>query len=144
MVNKIKEHDFIPDFMKKATISTIPKPGSKLVLKNERGIFVLSAIRTIFMRLLYNTKSMIIDQHMSDSNVGGRKKMSSINHIFVINGIIHETLSSKHNTPVTLQIYDYTQMFDSMSLEESISDLYDSGIKDDTLSLLYNANKRFH
>ena len=112
----------------------------KFVLKNERGIFVLSAIRTIFMRLLYNTKYNIIDQNMSDSNVGGRKKMSSVHNIFILNGIIHETLSSKHNTPVTLQVYDYTQMFDSMDLEESVGDLFDSGVKDDTLALLYNAN----
>ena len=32
-------------------------------------------------------------------------------------------------------------MFDSMDLEESISDLFDTGIKDDTLALIYNANK---
>ena len=121
--------------MKNATISTIPKSGSKFELKNERGIFVLSAIRTIFMKLLYNTKSMIIDQNMSDSNVGGW------NFILILNDVIHETLSSKHKNPVVLQICDYKQMFDSMDLEESISDLYDSGIKDDTLALLYNANK---
>ena len=78
---------------------------------------------------------------MSDSNVGGRKNMSCINHIFVINGIIHETMSSKKNTPVTLQIYDYKQMFDAMNLKEAISDLYDSGMKDDTLALLYDANR---
>ena len=86
-------------------------------------------------------KSGIINQNMSDSNVGSRKKRSCINHIFVINGIIHETLSSKHNKPVTLQIYDYMQMFDSMVLKESISDLFDSGIQDDTLTLLYEANR---
>ena len=32
-------------------------------------------------------------------------------------------------------------MFDSMKLEESISDLYDSGMKDNTLALLYDSNK---
>jgi hypothetical protein len=31
-------------------------------------------------------------------------------------------------------------MFDSMKLEEAISDLYDSGMTDDTLSLLYESN----
>ena len=71
------------------------------------------------MRLLYNTKSDIINQNMSDSNVGGRKNMSCINHIFVINGIIHETMSSKKNTQVTLQIYDYKQMFDAMNLRSN-------------------------
>ena len=63
---------------------------------------------------------------MSDSNVGGRKQLSCINHIFVINCVIHEVLSSKHNTPVTIQIYDLKHMFDSMELDEAISDLYDS------------------
>ena len=66
--------------------------------------------------------------------------MSCINHIFILNGIIHETLSSKLNKPVTIQIYDFMQMFDSMKLEEAISDLYDSGMTDDTLSLLYDSN----
>ena len=103
-------------------------------------VFSVGYNRHIFMKLLYNTKYNIIDQNMSDSNVGGKKKMSSVNNIFILNGIIHETLSSKHNTPVTLQVYDYTQMFDSMDLEESVGDLFDSGVKDDTLALLYNAN----
>ena len=78
LFNKIKNEGQVPTFMKKAHISTIPKAGSKLVLKNERGIFVLSAVRTLMMRLLYNTYYEAISSHMSDSNVGGRKQMSSI------------------------------------------------------------------
>ena len=93
------------------------------------------------MRLIYNTKYETLNSNMSDSNVGGRKEKSSINHIFVINGIIHETLSSKKNKPVTLQIFDFKQMGDSMVLKETISDLYDSGIKDNMLQLLYEANR---
>ena len=92
------------------------------------------------MRLLYNTQYETINKNMSDSNVGGRKKMSSINHIFILNGIIHETISSQKNKSLTLQIYDFRQMFDSMKLKESISDLYDSGMTNDTLSLLYESN----
>ena len=141
MFNNLKDKGEIPDFMKVATIATIPKKGSKFLLKNERGIFILSAVRTILMRLLYNTKYKIIDSHMSDSNVGGRKHKSCINHIFVLNGIIHDVLSSKKNIPVTIQIYDYKQMFGSMDLDEAISDLYDSGMKDNSLTLLYNSNK---
>ena len=139
MFNKLKNHGEIPNFMKKAVISTIPKPGSKFLLKNERGIFILSAVRTLMMRLIYNTKYNIIDQNMSDSNVGGRKNRSCINHIFVINGIIHETVKSKNNSPVTIQIYDYKQMFDSMNLQEAVSYLFDS-VKNNNLALLYEAN----
>ena len=46
--------------------------------------------------------------------------------------------------PVLLQIYDYAQMFDSVDLEQALSDLYDVGVKDDTLSLLHKANKEVH
>ena len=78
---------------------------------------------------------------MSDSNVGGKKGKSSINHIFFVNGVNHDTLSSKKNKSVTLQIFDFKQMFDSRDIKETISDLYNSGIKDDTLVLLYEANR---
>ena len=141
MFNKIKEVGELPSFMKEATITTIPKSGSKMLLKNERGIFILSSVRTILMRLLYQTKYDVINSNMSDSNVGGRRNMSCINHIFVINGIIHETTRSKKNKPVTIQIYDYEQMFDSMDLDEAVSDIFTSGMKDDSLALLYDANK---
>ena len=42
--------------------------------------------------------------------------------------------------PVALQIYDYAQMFDSIDLKEALSDIYDVGVSDDTLPLLYQAN----
>ena len=35
-------------------------------------------------------------------------------------------------------------MFDSVDLELALSDLYDVGVKDDTLALLYKANKEAH
>ena len=40
-----------------------------------------------------------------------------------------------------LQIFDYAQMFDSINLEQAISDVYEAGLKDDNLSLVYKANK---
>ena len=55
MFNNLKNNGEIPKFMKIANISIIPKSGAKYLLNNERGIFVLSAVRTLLMRLLYNT-----------------------------------------------------------------------------------------
>ena len=45
MFNKLKEECTVPNFMKKATVTTIPKKGSKLKLENERGLFLVSTIR---------------------------------------------------------------------------------------------------
>ena len=66
MFNKIKEQQTIPVFMKNANITTIPKRGSRLLLKNERGIFRVSVLRGILMRLIYNENYKKIDKNMSD------------------------------------------------------------------------------
>ena len=44
-------------------------------------------------------------------------------------------------TPVLLQIYDYAQMFDSINLKKAICDVFDAGLDDDMLGLIYEANK---
>ena len=45
MFNKRKEDGKVPEFLRKATVITIPQKGSKVELKNERGIFLVSTIR---------------------------------------------------------------------------------------------------
>ena len=60
---------------------------------------------------------------MSDSQMGGRKGKGCRNNIFIVNGIINDVLKSRKKKPVMLQIYDYAQMFDSINLEQAISDV---------------------
>ena len=141
MFNKLKSKKMIPNYYNFANITTVPKQGSILEPRNQRGIFRVPVIRAIMMRLIYNMKYDQIDRNMSDCQMGGRKKKSCKNNIFVINGIIHEAMKSKKNKPVEFQLYDYEQMFDSMNLREALSDIYDAGMDDDTLALLHNANK---
>ena len=106
MFNNIKDKQEIPQFMNLANITTVPKRGSKLGLQNERGIFRVSLLRSILMRLINNEKYGIIDRNMSDCQVGGRKQKGCRNNILVINGIIHDIISKK-KSPVLLRIYDY-------------------------------------
>ena len=77
MFNKIKNEQMIPDFFNFANITTIPKKGSKLELKNERGIFRVSVVRSILMRLIYNSRYPEIDQNISDCQMGGRKQKTA-------------------------------------------------------------------
>ena len=55
MFNKMKRKKLIANFMNCSNISTVHKKGSKILLENERGIFRVSVIRSILMRLIYNT-----------------------------------------------------------------------------------------
>ena len=78
---------------------------------------------------------------MSDSNIGARKGKSVRNHIFIINGVIHEVLANKKANPIDIEVLDLKQCFDSLWLEECMNDLFEAGIDDDNLALIYEANK---
>ena len=47
---------------------------------------------------------------------------------------------SKKKIPLDIIIADYKQCFDSLWLEECVNDLYDAGLTDDKLSLIYKLN----
>ena len=96
------------------------------------------------MRMAFNSKTDMINSNMSSSNIGGRKNKSCRNHIWVLNVIIHEQLRTVKNPPLLLQQYDYRQMFDGMNLKESINDLYDVGVQDNTLKVVYEANRNIN
>ena len=56
-----------------------------------------------------------------------------------MNGIIQDTLHFKKRA-LDVQIFDYKQCFDSLWLKECLNDLYESGVQDDSLALLYSIN----
>ena len=141
MFNRLKSEKMIPKFFNITNITTIHKSGSRTNPRNERGIFRVSVLRYIMMRLIYDKKYQVVDQNMSDCQMGARKNKGCKNNIFIVNGIIHEVMKSKTMKPVVLQIYDYQQMFDSIDLQKALTDIYDAGINDDTLVLLHEANK---
>ena len=142
LLNKMKEKKIIPKFVQFANISTIYKgKGSKVDLINDRGIFIVTIIRSILMRLVYSDYYQKIDNSMSDSQVGSRKDKNIRNHIWILNGIITDVLSSKSKLPIDVKIYDYKQCFDGLWLQECLNDLYEAGLKDDKFALLYEINR---
>ena len=92
------------------------------------------------MKLIYHDIYEIIDISISDSQIGSRKGKNIRNHVWVLNSIINETLTSKKKHPVDIQIYDYKQCFDGLWLEECLNDMYSGGLKDNKFNTIYNAN----
>ena len=112
----MKEKNHIPDFVRMADVATIYKDkGEKCDLQNDRG--------SILMRLIYLDKYEVLDQSMSDSQVGAKKGKSVRNHIWILNGVICDVLSSKKIPQIDLQIFDYKQCFDSLWLQECMNDI---------------------
>ena len=141
MYNKIKKEIAFPEFMEFVNIIGIYKgKGSKIDLANERGIFIVNVLKSIFMKMLWNDVYPTLDRNMSDSNVGGRRGKNIRNYLFIVNGIINDVINGKAE-PIDIGIGDYRQCFDSMWLSESVNDLYESGIQDDNLAIIHAANK---
>ena len=78
---------------------------------------------------------------MSDSNIGVRKGKGVRNQLFMLTGILQEFLNNKKAKPIDIQISDFRQCFDSLWLEECMNDLYDAGIVDDNLALIYGCQQ---
>jgi hypothetical protein len=142
MMNSMKFHNYIPDFVELADVATIYKgKGEKCNLENDRGIFIVTILRSILMKLIYLDEYEGIDKSMSDSQIGARKGKNIRNHIWVVNGIICDVLSTKKKKPIDIQIFDYKQCFDGLWLEECLNDFYDGGFENEKLALLYNVNR---
>ena len=52
-------------------------------------------IRTILDRLIYNDQYEVIDQALSDSNVGARKKRNVRDNIFILNAVTNSVVKKK-------------------------------------------------
>ena len=142
MLNKSKSTGTMPRFMNLVNIAAIYKgKGEFTDLEAERGIFIVSILRTILMKMIYADKYGIIDKSMSDSNIGARKKKNIRNHIFVVNSVLHDVMSSSSKDPIYIMVLDFKQMFDSECLFECLNDVYEAGVDDDYFPLLYEANR---
>ena len=143
MMNKIKQESEVPESLRWANISLIYKgKGERVSLDSDRGIFVISILRTILMRLIYEDNNELLDSEMSDSQVGARKGRNIRNHLFILYSVIQDVLNKKSNTPIEVILLDYKLCFDGMKLSETLNDIYNCGLKDDKFSLLYETNKQ--
>ena len=143
LMNCLKSNLFIPEKFQLSNITSIFKnKGSRLDLKNDRGIFILTTLRKILDKLTYNDKYLGIESNMSDSNIGARKDKNIRNHLFVIHGVINSVLNEEKN-PIDIQIYDLEQAFDALWLEDCLNDVFDNlpdEERDDKIVLVYESN----
>ena len=94
MMNKMKDEVTVPECLRRANITILHKKKSKLDLNNLRGIFVCSVMRTILMKLVHERTYDIVSSNMTDSHIGARKGKRVRNHLFVLNSILSDVLSS--------------------------------------------------
>ena len=142
LFNGMKEEMFVPQFMESMGITSLYKnKGERSDFKNQRGIFNLSKVRGILDKALYEEVYDIIDDNLSDSNVGGRKGRNVRDHLFLIYAIINE-VKNGNAKPICIQTFDIYKCFDEMDYEETHNDLYDAGVKNDLFSMIAKLDEK--
>ena len=107
------------------------------MLKNMRGIFNVSLVRSILMRMIYNRHYASIDK-----NLGARKGKSGLMNIFVAYSILNDMSCDSSQDPISVKIFDFTQMYDSLVLQKCINRIYENGFDCEDLLLVVEANKK--
>ena len=141
IMNLIKTKQKYPKILEKCNITSIYKKSKKKDFENYRGIFCVEILRSILDRLTYNDCYYTIDNNLTDGNVGGRKERSVRDNIFVIHAIIN-SVTRGNCAPIQVQIMDAEKCFNKLWLQSCINAIYDAGITNDHLNLLYIENQK--
>ena len=140
LMNEIKEKQVFPKCLELCNISSIwKKKGNKNNFNSYRGIFRVTIFRSILDKLIYNDEYNNIDKNLTDANVGARKKRNIRDNIFVLNAITNSKKKEKAEA-LDLQVYDIEKCFDALWLHEVINCLFESGLQNDKLPLLFLEN----
>ena len=119
LCNKIKKENHLPAILRDAVISAIPKnKKNQLKLENQRGIFLTNKVKSVLMKLIYNSIIEDVEDNLSESNIGARKDRATRDHVFVINSIINEVKKDKTKEPIDLVFYDIKECYNSSWLEK--------------------------
>ena len=140
MLNRIKQSQQFSKAFEVCNITSIHKKHARNDFNNYRGIFRISIFRCILDRLMYNDSYETIDSNLTDGNVGARRGRSARDNIYVLCAIINSVING-NSAPIQAQIMDIEKCFDKLWLESCINALYEAGMKNDLLNLLYLENK---
>ena len=141
VVNMVRAQQQYPTKLKYADITSVYKgKGKKSEMDNQRGLFNLVTIRSIIDKLVYIDEYDTIDTNLTDCNVGARKKRNIRDNLFVVNGVINSVIA-KDDKPVDIELFYIPKCFDSLWLKECLNDLYEAGLDNSNLNLIYEGNR---
>ena len=103
-------------------------------------MFRVQVFRSILDRLTYNDSYYTIDSNLTDGSVGARKQRSARDNIFVLSAICNSVINGS-SAPIQIQVMDSEKCFDKLWLQSCVNALFDAGLTNEKLNLLYIENK---
>jgi hypothetical protein len=97
LFNKIVETEVILEQWHTSTIILLHKKGSHDNLNNYRPVSLLPTIYKVFMKILTNRLTTIMDGNQPEEQTGFRVKYSTMDHLQAINQVIEKSHKFNHN-----------------------------------------------
>lgn len=140
LMNHMKKEHRLPKALQACNITLLYKnKGSRKDLMQYRGVFRVTVLRSILDRLMYNDLYETIDHSLTDGNVGARKERNIRDNLFVLGAVINSVVNDKQE-PIQVQVMDIDKCFDKLWLESTTNALFDAGVQNELLNLLYMEN----
>ena len=140
VMNSIKESQEVPYQWYNVLISTLYKnKGSRKMLVNRRGIFLKQILSKLFERLNTNRIEQNI-RNIDPFQAGCLTNRSPADQTFILRGCIDH--AKYINRPLYVVLYDYSQCFDALWLEDCLLSLWKLGVQNEILSLIRELNKQ--
>ena len=108
------------------------------MLVNQRGIFLKQIFSKMFERLNMNRIQDNI-KRIDLSQAGSRPNRGTADQTFLLRASIDHAIFMKR--PLYIVLYDYSQCFDALWLEDCLLSLWKLGVQDEILSLIRELNK---
>ena len=112
LFNKLFQIGYFPENWSEGFIVPIFKKGDMNEVSNYRGITLLSTLGKLFTRILNNRLNKWAEEYnvYIEAQAGFRKHMSTIDNIFVLNGLITHCINN--NEYLYCCFVDFTKAFD--------------------------------
>ena len=138
LYNYMKERSCVPHRWEHVLVCTLYKnKGSKKELVNYRGIFLTALLSKIFEKLVKKRISNILTR-INKFQAGGRAERGTVDHLFIARAVIDYYKYLK--VPLYITLYDYKQAFDSLWLDDCILSMWNIGVRNEMLPLIYKLN----
>ena len=139
LVNQMKNsRENGPQQLDDVMITALHKKGSKKHLVNKRGIFLTSVLAKVIEKLI-KARINPNKKKVNPLQFGSTKNKSPADSTFILRGVLNHARYVKK--PVYLLAYDFTQCFDSLWLEDCLLSLWDLGVSNQLIGMMFKMNQ---
>ncbi|MES9880123.1 MAG: reverse transcriptase family protein, partial [Sedimenticola sp.] len=136
LFNTTFQNGYFPDAWSEGYIVPLHKKGNTNDVGNYRGITLLSTIGKLFSRILNNRLTNWAETYYVyvESQAGFRKHMSTVDHVFILHGIITNLINQ--GKKLYCAFIDFTKAFDYIVRENIWFKLIRIGIRGNMLNVI--------